>query len=245
MIDKLKKIGLTSGEAKVYSALVKKGSSTVGPIVKESGVAYSNIYEILERLINKGLVSFILREKTKYFQVTNLENMKDYLDKKQEELDEQRDSFALLSEEIAIVSESREQEAEIFVGLKGIKSAYEIMLKDSKPKEEFLFFFISDKKHSERVDDFYLANKHLFRDPKIDLNGISNIEYKGAEANRQTKAWTKMRYVDFPIPGTIDIFRDMLLFISWEKPICFLIKSKELADYYRNYFYSIWKIAKR
>jgi sugar-specific transcriptional regulator TrmB len=64
----LTKLGLTEGEAKVYLALLKLGSSTVGPIVKKSKVAYSNIYEVLERLISKGLVSFIKKEKTKYFQ---------------------------------------------------------------------------------------------------------------------------------------------------------------------------------
>ena len=59
------RIGLTDGEAKTYLALLKTGSSSVGPIVKEAKVAYSNIYDILDRLLEKGLISFILKEKTK------------------------------------------------------------------------------------------------------------------------------------------------------------------------------------
>ena len=65
----LLKIGLTEGESKVYLALTELGSSTVGPIVKKSGVAYSNIYDILHRLIEKGIVSFIIKNKTRYFQI--------------------------------------------------------------------------------------------------------------------------------------------------------------------------------
>ena len=71
----LLKIGLTEGETKVYLALSKLGSSTVGPIVKESKVAYSNIYDILNRLIEKGIVSFIIKQKTKYFQAASPSNL--------------------------------------------------------------------------------------------------------------------------------------------------------------------------
>jgi len=63
--DKLKQIGLTDGEARAYFALLEIGPSTVGPIVARSNIAYSRIYEVLNRLIEKGLVSFVSKEKTK------------------------------------------------------------------------------------------------------------------------------------------------------------------------------------
>jgi len=75
----LLKLGLTEGEAKVYIALSGLGSSTVGAIVKKSGVAYSNIYDILNRLIEKGIVSYIIKSKTKYFQAASPSNLIDYL----------------------------------------------------------------------------------------------------------------------------------------------------------------------
>ena len=79
IVNNLIKMGLTSGEAKVYVALAEIGSTTVGPIVNKSKVAYSNIYEILNRLIDKGLVSFIIKEKTKYFQAATPNNIKKFL----------------------------------------------------------------------------------------------------------------------------------------------------------------------
>ena len=60
----LLKVGLTDGESKVYLALSQLGSSTVGPIVKKSGIAYSNIYDVLDRLTKKGIVSFVIKSKT-------------------------------------------------------------------------------------------------------------------------------------------------------------------------------------
>jgi len=61
----LQGIGLTDGETKAYLAMLELGSSTVGPIAKKSGISYSKIYEVLQRLIDKGIVSFIVKEKTR------------------------------------------------------------------------------------------------------------------------------------------------------------------------------------
>jgi len=43
---------------------LKLGSSTVGPIVKGSKVSYSKIYEVLGRLLEKGIISYNIKEKT-------------------------------------------------------------------------------------------------------------------------------------------------------------------------------------
>ena len=60
----IREAGLTEGESKVYLALLKLDSSTSGPIIEESGVANSIIYRILDSLSEKGLVSYIIKEKT-------------------------------------------------------------------------------------------------------------------------------------------------------------------------------------
>jgi len=66
--EKVKLLGLTEGEAKVYLSLLELGSSTIGPIIKKANIASSNVYDILNRLLKKGIVSYILKQKIKYFQ---------------------------------------------------------------------------------------------------------------------------------------------------------------------------------
>ena len=78
----LEEIGLTKSEIKVYLALLKLGQTTAGPIVDEAKVTRSKIYDILERLKNKGLVSHIIKESTKYFSATSPTNIIEYLNKK-------------------------------------------------------------------------------------------------------------------------------------------------------------------
>jgi hypothetical protein len=53
-------------------------------------------------------------------------------------------------------------------------------------------------------------------------------------------------FIDLPIPLNITIFRNKVLFNPWEdKQISFLITSRQLADSFREYFYSIWNRYKK
>ncbi|MEM4152831.1 MAG: helix-turn-helix domain-containing protein [Candidatus Pacearchaeota archaeon] len=82
----LEKAGLTKGEAKVYLTLLKIGETTTGNIIKESGLSGSKVYEIINRLIKKGLVSFIVKERTKWFKAATPRKLLEYLDMKTKEL---------------------------------------------------------------------------------------------------------------------------------------------------------------
>lgn len=234
-------LGLTDGETKAYLALLKLGSSTVGPIVKQANVAYSNIYEILDRLLEKGLISFIIKEKTKHFQAIDPSKLYEFVERKEKDLEKEKISLKKLIPELKkIQNQSSKQEAEIFLGLKGIKTAYERILEDTDKKEEWLFFYIEEGK--EIADKFYTRVYSKFR--KIPAKGIANKEYQKSEFIQKTHF--KIKYVDFPIPGNIDIFKDKLLFISWSHtPTVILITSKDMAQKFKKYFYSIWKIGKK
>jgi sugar-specific transcriptional regulator TrmB len=245
MLTELKKLGLTDGEARVYIALLKTGSSTVGPVVKQSDVAYSKVYEIIERLIKKGLVTYIIKEKTKHFQATNPENLKAYLEKKQEEIDGQKTALDSILPSITKISKETSEEAEIFIGNKGLRTAYEILLEDTKKNDDFLFFITLPKEKVEEVAEFYSRIGKKFKEVGVNLKGISHETYRDVPGTKETALWTKMRYVNFPIPSTLDICKDKILLISWEKPAGFLIRSQELADNLRGYFNSVWEKAKQ
>jgi len=234
-------LGLTDGEAKVYLALLKLGSVTVGPIVKEAKVAYSNIYEILDRLLEKGLISFIIKGKTKYFQAVQPSRLNDFLEKKEIELEAQKENLKKIIPELEkLQSPTSHQEAEIFTGIKGIKTAYEKLFKNLG-KGEWLFFI--QKKITKKTDEVY---EIMYSKTKIiegKLKGIATNEYKSSKFIKSTKI--KMKYVDFPVPGNIDIVNDKLLFITWsETPFAVLIQSEDMANNFREYFNSIWKSKK-
>jgi len=79
VFSNLLKFGLTEGEAKVYLALLK-GSSAKSEIIKNSGVSSSIVYEIIEKLIKKGLASYAVVENKKKFYASNPEKLFDLIE---------------------------------------------------------------------------------------------------------------------------------------------------------------------
>ena len=73
--DLFRKIGLTEGETKVYFALLKLGEATIGNIGKESKVSKSKLYDILDKLIARGLVGHVIKNKVRHFAANNPKNI--------------------------------------------------------------------------------------------------------------------------------------------------------------------------
>ncbi len=237
-------LGLTHGESQVYLALIESGPSTVGPLVKKTGVAYSNIYEILERLIRKGLASFVLKEGTKHFQAADPLNLMDYVESKEKEIEKQKGLVNKLLPRFKTIKERiPEQEAEIFIGLKGMRAAYRNLTYGCRGGE-WLFLYMHKDEYADMSDRLYLSIKELLMTPDI-LRGIGDEAARKSKLIKRYPKIIKHRFVDFPIPGNIDIYNDKILILSWSKsPVAFLIKSPQIASELRDYFESVWKLAK-
>ncbi len=242
-IQNLVNVGLTEGEAKVYLALLELKSSTVGPIVKKSRVAYSNVYDILNRLIDKGIVSYILKKKTKYFQPLKPSHLLEYLDKKEKEISKQKQELKEISEELEkLQTFDSEQKAEIFLGEKGLKSAYEKFI--TNETKEIVYMYSHEERYAKKSDLFYFSVVDLWKSSQ--MKGISNHYYKRSPYYKKNKKMLNIKFVDFPIPANIDISKEKIMIVSWENPIvAILIHSNSIAESFKDYFESLWKIAKR
>src|SRR3989344_5249431 len=77
-------IGLSNTEVKVYLALIDLGSGLAGDITKKSEVNRTNVYDALERLIGKGLVTYVISANRRLFEPVNPERLNELLKEKQE-----------------------------------------------------------------------------------------------------------------------------------------------------------------
>ena len=82
----LEKIGLTRGESRAYLALLRIGKSSVGDIIKGGKISRSKIYDVLERLIDKGLVGSVTEGKIRKFNAVPPERLHDFLKAEQQGL---------------------------------------------------------------------------------------------------------------------------------------------------------------
>ena len=57
----LEAAGLTGNEIKVYLALLELGSVTAGEILKKIEIHRGAVYDTLDKLMEKGLVSYVIK----------------------------------------------------------------------------------------------------------------------------------------------------------------------------------------
>ena len=244
--DDLISTGLTSGEARVFLTLLKLGSAKVGQIVKGSNVSYSKVYNVLDRLSAKGLVSHIILGNVRYYNAVEPYRLEEYIKSKEQEVRKQLETANKVIPELAKIANRNRQNdmAEIFIGDKGIRTAYEILLRDATSKDVLYYFYPFEGYHpiaSPFYSRLYLFQKHK----RVQQRGIATLDFKQSKHYAEISKGVKMKFVDFPLPATMDIFKDRLLIISWENVTGILISSKEIAGHFRNYFNSIWKLATR
>jgi len=237
----LKELGLSEREIAVYVALHKLGSTTTGPLVKDSGVQNSKIYETLEKLIKKGLANYILKGKTKYFQATNPNTLLNFFEEKQVAVEHIVKKLQILRKK-----KEPEYEARIYEGMKAIKAVFYEMYDYTGKNGEYCVFPIGEQLGREELVRFWGQVFHKAKEMKIRIKTLPNKKIKKIiEENYKKYKFIKIRYTSQEFPTGIFIFKDHVLNVSWgEKPIATLIKSKENYIRWQRFFNEQWKQAK-
>lgn len=246
----LRKIGLTESEIKVYLALIKLGTSSKGNLIKESKIAPSKIYEITDKLIDKGLCSTVIKNGVKHFMGAPPVRIRDYLHKKQEEiLQEEKELEKIMPELQSHYDNIPESvKVEVFIGLKGMETVYINLLEMAKKNEEVHIIGAGMGKEEKKLDLFYTKyGRVAFKKGlkiKIIFNESARNYVEKIEKNLK-KTYNKRFLFDYT-PTEILTFTDMTAIIFRRKePLTILIKDRGTADSFRKYFEELWKIAKR
>ncbi|MEK6973943.1 MAG: helix-turn-helix domain-containing protein [Nanoarchaeota archaeon] len=243
----LEDIGFTKGEIKVYLALLKLGESTTGLIIEHAKISSGKVYVILGKLIDKGLASFIIKEKTKYFTAASPNRIIDYLHNKEQSLKEKEQKILQLLPSLLAIRNSTKKnyETNLFRGIKGIEAAiYESLEELTTNDEDLTMGVISSKKkqynimfqrwHKARIKRKILC-KVLFSD--------RDTEY--FEAFKKMK-YTEVRVLEGITPSAVDVMNDTIhIYTYGEVPSCLAIRNPEIALSFRSFFYNLWSLAKK
>jgi len=236
--EALEEVGLSRTEAKVYLALLDLGSGQAGEITKKSEVNRTNVYDALERLIAKGLVTFIISANRKIFQPVNPERLKEILKEKDDKLNLVIDDL-----QTRFSSNKSEEEAIIFKGQKGIKSIFQDILEEKKE----LFVYGAESKFAEMFPAYQKEWNLQRAKLKINLKIIYNEKVRKKKKQENLK-FIQMKFIseDYDFPSTIIIYSEKVVTIVWaETPFGFMIKSKEVVKSNKNFFDILWKTAQK
>lgn len=234
MYEVLEDIGLSRNESKVYVALSELGSTSATKIARKSKLDRANVYDSLERLKEKGLVSYISINGVKMYQSTNPECLKLLLAEKERKLNSIIPNLNL-NNDLA-----DKKEISVHEGLKAFTNILENFL---NYKEEILVFGIP-KKAPEKMR-FFIPHFHRRRIPmKIAMKHIYNHNAKERINYLNTLNYTNARFLNKNTESNVstNICGEEVVLVLWEKnPITIQIKNLHIAQMYKIYFEILWK----
>jgi HTH-type transcriptional regulator, sugar sensing transcriptional regulator len=240
----LEEIGLTKSEINVYLALLELGSSSTGKIVDKSRVSSSKIYEILDKLMQKGLVSFIIKSGIKHFEAAPPKRIMDYMKEKEENLNKQKDKLKSLIPQLELKQYmvKSKSEATIFKGLKGAETAFKHMINSMKKGDEWIAFVVDfkDKKYYDLLTRLHKIRSENGFKSRI----ILNEKHKKAGEERERLPNTEIKYVsdDFQTSAVVNVAGNItLLNIMAQEITVFMIENKDAANSFRNQFEKLWQ----
>lgn len=242
----LEKLGLTKGEIKVYLALNKLGEATIGPIGKESKVSKSKMYDILDRLIEKGLAGYIVKEGTKYFTANDPHMILEYIEKQERELETTKKQVAEFLPQLLLQRASAQTKriAEMVEGFQGVKALREELMMTFKAGDSLLVLG-APKVANVKWEGWFLDFHKRRIQRKVKMRIIYNADARDFGKIRAQWALTEVRYLSNISPNWIDVFPEAVLFVMVLKnPIAFIVRDVELANSFRAYFEVMWGSSK-
>jgi hypothetical protein len=195
----------------------------------------------LERLIEKGLVSFIIKNKIKYYLPASPSKFEDLaLEEKNDAEKKLKRAKQILNEIPLFKKEDKEKLiVQLFVGDKGFKTVMDDIINEGK-------------------DYFILGSGGKL------INTLPNYAEQWAEKRRKKNIKAKIIYVEranapkwklneikyipkeYSSPVSTTIYGKKVVIFLDESPVSMiLIESEKVAKAYKNYFDLLWKIAKK
>lgn len=240
MLQELERLGLTKNEARIYSALIEIGLTNAGEIIKKTKLHRNIVYDNLEKLISKGLVSFVKLKNTKHFELTSANELKEYVEKKKREILEEEKIMKKLLPKIQEIksSQTKKATATIFSGKRGLKNILEEI---AKTKSELLVLG-TGWGMKETLGECYEQWHLKLKLNKVKCKILLPANKRGNFLQPFTAKYLSEKEV---IPSTIAIYEDKILNIIWsEEPIAVLITDAKNTQSYKKYFELLWNLAK-
>jgi sugar-specific transcriptional regulator TrmB len=246
MEEELRKIGLSPNEARTYLELLKNPESTTTLLAKKLNLHRGYIYDVLDKLIEKGLVGVIKKNGKKHFEAVPPKNIIGFIEQQKKKVDDYEKEFMKILPSLEDIKNKNFNSPKIML-LEG-QEAMRNVLEDFLSQKIDLLVFGAAGKFPKEMENYYINWSKRRVKNKIPLKIIYNNK-KIAEAERlpeETK-FAEKRVLDFDSenPASIIISGNKVALIIWlDKPIITLIENKHASELYRRYFEAFWHMAK-
>ena len=225
--------GLSQNESLVYNAVLKIKEASVRDISKVTGIHRTYIYDVIEKLKEKGLIVYFKEGKINYYKCSDPANLYNNIENQIEDLDKIMPQFQEKYKQARA-----EIDIEIFKGKNGIINAYKDIIREGKP--------VMGLGISRKLEEYLpIFRTQFFREIKR-----KNIKFELIYSKKLKPLGDTFtsRYLlqQFESPIEILFYGDKTLQIIWEPELrAILIKSQMFTDTYIKHFNILWKQAKK
>src|SRR3989344_2122316 len=239
----LENIGLSKAETKVYLASLEFGESLHKTLAERAGIKRPTLYEILPKLLEKGLLKETIKGKRKYIVA---EDISFYLEEKKGQLDEVQE----IVPELRMLLSTAKSKPSIFLyeGVEGIKKVYHDHLLQRKPILEFVGIENIHPELQKYISNYYIPERARRKiDLKMLISGPTKADIFNVRSNSLERREVKtINDESFQIPLGLDIYGDNISITLHRKNsemIGLIIRSKEIATMMHSIFEFICKQA--
>lgn len=240
----LENIGLSPNEAKIYETLLSAGEIGVAEISLKAKVHRRNVYDALNRLIEKGLVFRIFQKGEHQFRAVTPDKLAEVLEEKERGL-----NLILPQMHKLYASKPVEEAAFIYKGKEGYKNYLRDMVRVA---EDTYFLGAKGLWFTPWVEKHYLTDFQdalLRKKKKYYTLYDPRVKQKLPETVKNMKGEYKFLPVKYATPGVTDVFGDYVVTFTsvdigdfGEDGKIFVMIHPELAETYRTWFKLIWDL---
>ena len=240
IISILNNLGLNEKESKVYLACLELGSATVQELSEKSGVKRTSIYNFLEELKTKGLITEIKQDRKTLLVAEDPQVLRKSARDKVKEAEEYAGKIeTALPELLGIFNLPGEKpKVKFYGGLEGIKQVYEDTLTEGGP----IYAFTDYEKLLNTIEPDYMIDYARRRaEAGIFIYSVSPpgpwaekaIEM-GKEQKREVKIVAGLKF-----ETEINIYGNKVALISFRRPYAgVIIEDRAIAKTLK----SVWKV---
>ena len=243
--EELQELGLAKNEARIYETLLREGELSVGKISTKSKVHRRNVYDSLNRLVEKGIVFEILQKHENHYQAVEPQKLSELLQEKQANLLKIMPNLEKLYK-----STPHKNEVYIYRGVEGWKNYMREILRIGKDN-----YTIGGKGAwaDEKIRSFLNQFVKQAKSKGINFHILFDHEVKSSNHEITKLLGFNSRFLpkDFSTPSSIDIFGDHVAIIAenklgqFDENITFtVIVNQQIADSFRTWFKLLWSVSK-
>jgi len=243
LLSQLTALGLSKGQIAVYSAVLELGIASIGRIQEKTGIERRNIYDILNKLIERGLITYMAEHGKRTYQSSHPSKVAEEISMKRaalERLEGQLPGMRTLFEEV-----KPGIRAEVFRGNESLKALLNEVL------EHEASYWIGGNSGVEGTNLKIWFKHWMARRAKQQHMMHDLVDYGSSLEGLSPKDIVKHRreyykFSELPkklaSPMVVVIFGNKVAQILWSsQSFAFVLESMEIKESYMRYFHYFWK----